>query len=354
MQHANAVAGTAGAGCRRVMVIDDDVDYLQALQRVFADRPDRFQVEVRDDAWGAVRALSTRPVDLVLMDRYLPGLDGIELCRHLRTRLPWMTVVISSYHVTSEVRWAALRAGASRVLPKPVTPEHLEATLDEALRAVESARGALISSHFDVAQTIAASMSRRYWQLISPDEIETLAAIGLCEAAARFDPFRNQPFAAFARVRIRGAIIDGVRNILAQTRSRHARRKQYASVRRALAAAGLGDLATQQMADLLGIDVEDVLESEVPNRVVFQPLETEPVAEDLGPNALVEEHEVLRAVRAARQTLSAIEASILSEHYDQGQSIDDIARARGMSWRRVEQIHTRALAKLRRIVDAPS
>lgn len=336
------------------MVIDDDVDYLRGLERVFAGRPDRFRVEVRDDAWGAVRALSTEPVDLVLMDRYLPGLDGIELCRHLRTRLPWMTVVISSYHVTPDVRWAALRAGASRVLPKPVTPEHVKTTLDEALRAVENARAVLISSHMDVARGVAASMSRRYGQLISSDEIETLAAIGLCEAAARFDPFRNQTFAAFARVRIRGAIIDGVRNSLAQTRARHARAKQYASVRRALEATGISDLATQQVADLLGLDVDDVLESEAPNRVVFQPLEAEPVAEDLGPSELVEEHQVLRALRAARQALPALEASILVAHYDQGQSLDDIARARGISRRRIEQVHARALAKLRRLVDPSS
>src|SRR5690606_2825241 len=99
--------------------------------------------------------------------------------------------------------------------------------------------------------------------------------------------------------------------------ARHARAKQYASVRRALEATGISDLATQQVADLLGLDVDDVLESEAPNRVVFQPLEAEPVAEDLGPSELVEEHQVLRALRAARQALPALEASILVAHYDQ-------------------------------------
>src|SRR5690606_18901911 len=108
------------------------------------------------------------------MDRYMPGFDGIELCRALRAQRPWMTVAISSGHVTRELRWEALRAGASRVLPKPVTPERVHATLVDALSAVESARAVLIGTHLDLARTIAARMSSRYRTLISDDELETL------------------------------------------------------------------------------------------------------------------------------------------------------------------------------------
>lgn len=333
------------------MVIDDDMRYLRALERVFAQHSVGFDVDVRDDASAAIDALRERPVDLVLVDRYMEGIDGIELCRALRAQRPWMTVVVSSGHVTRELRWEALRAGASRVLPKPVTPEGVHATLVEALSAVESARAMLIGSHLDLARAIAARMSSRYRTLISDDDIETLATIGLCEAAARFDPFRQQTFAAFATHRIRGAIIDGVRRLTAQTRRRHERKRLYSEVRSLLAASGTADVSPEMVAAQLAIEVDDLDGVEDPNRVTYEPLASEPAADEDGPGALVEQHELRDAIRAARQQLPELEASLVDAHYDLGMSLAEIARSWNIGQRRIEQLHARALASLRRLLD---
>jgi DNA-binding response OmpR family regulator len=67
---------------RQVLVVEDDPDLRLLLRTVLQDAG--FEVEETDSGPSALEALDGRPVDLVLLDLGLPGLDGHEVLRQLR------------------------------------------------------------------------------------------------------------------------------------------------------------------------------------------------------------------------------------------------------------------------------
>jgi len=110
------------AGKRRIVAVDDDVTQLRALGRAFKRWADKVEVVLVDNGVDAlVEVGSTRPHGLVI-DVFLPGLDGIEVCRRLKANAATkdLCIIVTSGRMTSELEQAARNAGARRVLRKPV------------------------------------------------------------------------------------------------------------------------------------------------------------------------------------------------------------------------------------------
>ncbi len=72
-------------------------------------------------------------------------------------------------------------------------------------------REELILAHYPLVRTIASRMIRRFPASVDLDELVNVGALGLIDAVDRFDPSRNVPFKAYAEIRIRGAIVDALR-----------------------------------------------------------------------------------------------------------------------------------------------
>lgn len=112
----------SNAARRRVIAVDDDTIQLKALGRAFkryADKVDLTMVENGIDALVEIGA--SRPHAL-LIDVYMPGIDGIEVCRRLKSNPATkdIAVIITSGRMTGELEQSARAAGARRVLRKPV------------------------------------------------------------------------------------------------------------------------------------------------------------------------------------------------------------------------------------------
>jgi excisionase family DNA binding protein len=137
--HMPVPAPLRGAARRRLVVVDDDRTQLRALSRRLRRWADQIEVSVVDDALDALVRIGARRPHLVVLDVYLPGIDGLELCRHLR-RSPdtqGATLVAVSGQMTPALEAAALEAGAHRALAKPID---LTTVLNEIGIAVESRR----------------------------------------------------------------------------------------------------------------------------------------------------------------------------------------------------------------------
>lgn len=116
---------------RRVLVVDDD----PTVSEVVADylRSAGFVVDRVADGFAAMDAVEKIAPDLIVLDRMLPGIDGVEACR--RIRLTHSTPVILLTALGSEEdRIKGLEAGADDYLTKPFSPRELVLRVQSILR----------------------------------------------------------------------------------------------------------------------------------------------------------------------------------------------------------------------------
>jgi excisionase family DNA binding protein len=107
---------------RRIVVADDDPAQLRGMGRAFRRWADKLEVTFVDNGVDAlVEVGAVRPHALVI-DVYMPGLDGIEVCRRLRANPTTrdLLLIVTSGRMTAELEQVARQTGARRVLRKPV------------------------------------------------------------------------------------------------------------------------------------------------------------------------------------------------------------------------------------------
>ncbi|MEG4507780.1 response regulator [Microcoleus sp. F6_B4] len=113
----------------KVMVVDDDVDLLAALQVIL--KPWGFQVTTLDDPEKFWEVLETTCPDLLILDVEMPGYSGIELCLAVRNDLRWskLPVLFLTAHSESEIVRQMFVAGADDYVNKPIVKPELIARL---------------------------------------------------------------------------------------------------------------------------------------------------------------------------------------------------------------------------------
>jgi len=115
-----------------VLVTDDDPD----LRRVLRKTLDALGFEVSESANGeqAVRAVSVRQFNAILMDVNMPGIGGIEACREIRKNAPRCQILMLTVRDREADKIAALDAGADDYITKPFSIPELAARLRSAVR----------------------------------------------------------------------------------------------------------------------------------------------------------------------------------------------------------------------------
>ncbi|HXJ79313.1 MAG TPA: response regulator [Candidatus Methylomirabilis sp.] len=113
------------------MVVDDDPDIL-ALLRLQLNQLGYAVTTVTSGA-QAVEKLATEPPSLILLDLKLPRMTGLEVLRHVKQTSPETTVIVMTAYATVEKAVEAMKEGAGDLLPKPLTPGHLELVVRKAV-----------------------------------------------------------------------------------------------------------------------------------------------------------------------------------------------------------------------------
>ncbi len=115
----------------RVLVVDDE----RSLARLVAGYlgRDGYQVECAFDGPQALAAARARPPDVVVLDLMLPGLDGIEVCRRLRTFSDCYVIMLTARTEEAD-KLVGLGVGADDYVTKPFSPRELVARVKAMLR----------------------------------------------------------------------------------------------------------------------------------------------------------------------------------------------------------------------------
>jgi RNA polymerase sigma factor for flagellar operon FliA len=200
------------------------------------------------------------------------------------------------------------------------------------IRATESEVQAMVEAHLAQVRMVAWRMLRgRGSRELVEDAIQE-GAIGLIEAARRYDPERGIQFSTYAEHRIRGAILDGLRRL---GRWRTDWEKIRESERATARQMGMSVGALREWEEELG---------DSPSKTTAGPPEVEDAA---GPLEHLLAREASARLWGALAGLPERERRILARHYLGGVSLREAGRELTVSEARVSQLHRRALAKLR-------
>jgi two-component system nitrogen regulation response regulator NtrX len=115
----------------RILIIDDEKNILITLSRAFSI--EGYDSTVAGTGEIGLEKLRTERVDLVLLDVRLPGSDGIETLKKIRSGHPEIPVIMMSGHGTIETAVQATRLGAVDFLEKPLSTEKVILTIENTL-----------------------------------------------------------------------------------------------------------------------------------------------------------------------------------------------------------------------------
>ncbi len=116
----------------RILVVDDEPAVRRALERAL--RLERYDVELAQDGEEALDRLAGQPVDAVILDVAMPRLDGLEVCRRMRTAGDRTPVLMLTARDAIDDRVKGLDVGADDYLVKPFALRELQARLRALLR----------------------------------------------------------------------------------------------------------------------------------------------------------------------------------------------------------------------------
>jgi two-component system response regulator AtoC len=114
----------------RILIVDDDDSLRESLQLVLA--AESYDVVAAEDGEAALRLIEQTPIDIVLSDLRMPGIDGLELIPQLRRRLPEATIILMSAYGTEDLAIEAMKRGAYDYIAKPFQPSEVLLTLRKA------------------------------------------------------------------------------------------------------------------------------------------------------------------------------------------------------------------------------
>ncbi len=115
-----------------ICIVDDESSICSTVAGILKD--EGYQTISFPDAESFWQRLDTLEPSLVLLDVWLPGIDGMQLLKRLNDRFPLLPIIMMSGHAGIEAAVAAIKAGAYDFLEKPL---HLEVLLDKVASALK-------------------------------------------------------------------------------------------------------------------------------------------------------------------------------------------------------------------------
>jgi len=133
---------------KKILVIEDEKD-IQELLQIYLKR-DGYDVHIAKDGETGLRKASQERYDLVLLDLMLPHMDGLEICRNLRSRPQTSDIPIIMITAKAEEsdRIVGLEMGADDYVTKPFSPREVLARVKAIFRRLEKPKAGEVRQEY--------------------------------------------------------------------------------------------------------------------------------------------------------------------------------------------------------------
>jgi two-component system, NtrC family, nitrogen regulation response regulator NtrX len=116
---------------KQILVVDDEERIRQSLNGILKD--EGYEVVESKDGGQALKQLENDPPDLVLLDIWMPGMDGMEVLERMKGQIPNLPVIMISGHGNIELAVKAVKLGAYDFIEKPLSLEKVLLAVNNAL-----------------------------------------------------------------------------------------------------------------------------------------------------------------------------------------------------------------------------
>ena len=225
-------------------------------------------------------------------------------------------------------------------------------------------RDGLILEHLPQIKYIAQRISSKLPSHVELNDLVSAGVLGLLDAIDKFDESRGVKFKTYAELRIKGAILDSLRNLDWAPRSLRKKSKDLEKVYRELEQRLGRPVADKEVCDEMGITLEEfydlVDQIKGLNLGSFHELSNQedenggeplvkyvPDAPDMDPFFVFHKTEIQGILATAIDTLPKKERLVVSLYYFDEMTMKEIGKVLGVNESRVSQLHTKAMLRLR-------
>ncbi len=114
-----------------ILIVDDEKSILKSLSGLLQD--EGFEVITANNGYEALKIIDAESPDLVLLDIWMPGIDGIETLQEIKKDNPFIQVIIITGHGTIETAVKATKLGAFDLIEKPLSIDKIIVAINNAL-----------------------------------------------------------------------------------------------------------------------------------------------------------------------------------------------------------------------------
>ncbi len=199
----------------RILIIDDEPLKRITLQIELSEQG--YEVYEAADAMAARRIFESRPVDVVVTDIRMPGMNGLDLLTELKQNRPEVEVILMTAYATVDTAVLAIKRGAYDYITKPFTTPELAAKLDRLLAAKTPVQLDHTVESFGAVLARSVAMRRVITQLRAAAESDRNillcgeAGVGkelLAQAIHAASRRANQPFVQFSGAGLPAQLVD--------------------------------------------------------------------------------------------------------------------------------------------------
>jgi RNA polymerase sigma factor for flagellar operon FliA len=231
--------------------------------------------------------------------------------------------------------------------------------------ALLAQRDRMVLEHLALVKIIALKVRCRLPEFVDLDDLVHSGMLGLLDAASKFDPKKNVNFSAYAKHRIRGAILDSLRQLDCASRDMRRHQRKVEEATRDLTSRLQRVPTEAEMAEKFGMSLDRWHKVSLQNQVTVlisastranEDNET-PIQEFLGkaemqPESICAQGERSRFLSAAVKVLSERSQTLLLLYYTDELTMKEIGIRLGINESRVSQLHNAALAKMAVALEA--